>query len=247
MIIRPSRRAILVRGTVITLLGMPGVFSLVMVIPGIDGVERAAVLANPLAFLLAAAFIGAALAPRVGLHSRLLDRQLRRHGPVWARALAVGITAGIVVAAIDQVSSPLWRVPGATTLTEAWTPAAFVSGALYGGITEEIIMRWGLLTLFVWMFWRILASRSERPSRPVVWFGVFLCAIFFAAGHVPALSLTTLDPGVALVLRTLILNAALGVLFGAYYVRHDLESAIAAHLGFHVGVALAAFAATIWS
>jgi hypothetical protein len=70
---------------------------------------------------------------------------------------------------------------------------------------------------------------------------VALCisAAAFAAGHVPAILMTgALTP--PLLIRTLGLNFALGLVFGAAFLRHHLEAAICLHTGFHIGVAIAA-------
>jgi membrane protease YdiL (CAAX protease family) len=72
---------------------------------------------------------------------------------------------------------------------------------------------------------------------------VLLAAIAFGAGHLPAAAnVWPLDAVV--VARTLLLNGIAGLVFGWFYVRHGLESAMLSHfaadLVLHVFAPLAA-------
>ena len=107
-------------------------------------------------------------------------------------------------------------------------------GMLYGGITEELLLRWGFMSFLVWLGWLILRRFSSRPPAGVVWVAIAISAILFGIGHLPALAamvpLTTI-----IVLRTVLLNAIGGVIFGWLYWRYSLEAAVVAHAFTHVG------------
>jgi membrane protease YdiL (CAAX protease family) len=126
-------------------------------------------------------------------------------------------------------------------LLDGWSGAQFLVGVLYGGITEEIVMRWGLLSGVLWGLLRLFGS--ERGIRRIAaWAAIGISAAAFAAGHLPAVLMTgEITP--PLLLRTLGLNFALGLAFGAAFLRYHIEAAIALHAGFHVGIAAAAIGA----
>jgi membrane protease YdiL (CAAX protease family) len=109
-----------------------------------------------------------------------------------------------------------------------------VARVLYGGITEELLLRWGLMTALVWLAWRFLQQRHGPVRVGFVWLAIAVSALIFAAGHLPAASvlLGALDvPVVAFVIGV---NTAFGLLFGYLCWRHGLESAIIAHALTHV-------------
>lgn len=100
---------------------------------------------------------------------------------------------------------------------------------LYGGITEELLLRWGLMTALAWLAWRFLQQRRGPVRAVFVWLAIAVSALLFAAGHLPAASvlLGTMDvPVVAFVIGV---NTAFGLLFGYLFWRYGLESAMIAH------------------
>lgn len=56
---------------------------------------------------------------------------------------------------------------------------------LYGGVTEEILVRWGLMTLLVWALWRFLQGGAGEPADAIVWVGIALSAFVFRLAHLP--------------------------------------------------------------
>ncbi|MDZ5810800.1 CPBP family intramembrane glutamic endopeptidase [Halorubrum sp. AD140] len=107
---------------------------------------------------------------------------------------------------------------------------------LYGGITEEILLRWGVMAPIAFVCWRLrnrLRERTKTPPAAVMWVAFVASAVAFGAGHLPALA-STVDLTTALVLRTVLLNAVVGVALGWLFWRRSLETAIVAHAAFHV-------------
>lgn len=226
------------------LVGLPGVLLLPWVVPAPAGVPPAALLLNGALPLLVLAAVGAWAVPRLGLRSRLLLGD-----PVAARAigvsLALGAALGAGIALADHALAPSWRPTGVATLREGRTLATLALGVLYGGFTEEIVMRWGLLA-------GLAAGLVRWTPRPVaLGVAVAVSSVLFAAAHLPAVLaeaglLPTAPDGVAppvppgLVARTLGWNTLVGLLFGTAFVRRGLEVGIGLHVGFHVGVAAVA-------
>jgi hypothetical protein len=140
-------------------------------------------LINPVLYLAAATALGAALAPRLGLVSHVVTRvetgsalapHLRREAPL---ALTLGLTLAAVTVLLDKVFQPYLGTAWAqaTSRIEATgNLGALVSGLLYGGITEGIMLRWGVLSLFAWAGWRVLQRDRGSPGpvlmgRPPSW------------------------------------------------------------------------------
>jgi len=195
-------------------------------------------LIQPALLLIAGAAIGAALAPRLGFTSHVANVNVR--GPFAAElppAIASGLVTGVVIAGLDIALFRHAAPPAATASTRAILDG-LVGGVLYGGITEEIMMRWGLMSLVVWAGGRLLARDAARPPASIFVAGIVIVALLFAAGHLPAVAMITpLNAGV--VGRVLLLNAVAGLLFGWLFWRKSVESAMVAHASAHVVFAAA--------
>lgn len=200
---------------------------------------------NSMLFLAIACLLGAYAAPRVGLRSYVIDRRRTDDG-IWQRlqdevglAVGIGIFGGVLIVVLDAALMPFvaqdlpQSVIGATRPTIlgvlAYTPVRF----LYGGITEELMLRFGLMSVLVFVGWRITGRQSAGPRPTVMWAAIVIAAVLFGLGHLPALAQSvSLTP--ALIARTVLLNAVVGILFGWLYWRRSLEAAIVAHASFHI-------------
>lgn len=200
-------------------------------------------LIQPLLLLLAATALGAGLAHRVGLHALLTSEAtptrlalLRRCVPL---AAGLGLLFAVVTVLLDQAMqpwlSPQWKAAAAESASLPWS--ALLGGVLYGGITEEILLRWGLMSLFAWAGWRLFGRGNALPSPAAMWGAIALAALLFGLGHLPAAAaVAPLDA--PLVVRTVLLNALGGMVFGWLFWRCHLEAAMLAHASTHVGFAL---------
>jgi hypothetical protein len=200
---------------------------------------KAALLIQPIVLTLVASAVGLALAHRVGLRASIVDR-LRREEPSRVPlmlSLLVGAAAGSLIIGGDLLFA--WAQPQAFAslrAAEIDPLVGLVQGLLYGGISEEILVRWGLLSLIAWLLLKLRLPGNAAMSMAVV-----AAALLFAAGHLPALAIAA-ELNAPLVIRTLLLNAVGGIAFGALFVRHNLEAAMLAHMAAHVGFFVARLA-----
>ncbi|MGB9964717.1 CPBP family intramembrane glutamic endopeptidase [Halobacterium hubeiense] len=235
------------------LAGVPGVMALSAyvyatvdpaAVPG--GLTRpayaVAAAANPLVLLAAACVLGAYTAPRIGFQSYLAERA-EGDATVWSRlrddlplAVGLGVGGAVVVVALDVafaafVADDLVAVadPGTVGDVLAYAPVRF----LYGGVTEELLLRYGLMSALAFAGWKLTGSPARGPSAAVVWVAVVVAAVLFGVAHLPALA-ASVDLTPALVARTVLLNALAGLAFGWLYWRRSLEAAMVAHAAFHV-------------
>ena len=202
------------------------------------GLLKALALVQPALLLAAGAAIGAALAHRLGLASHLAGINLRRRFVAeLPLAIALGFATGAAIVAADRF---LFRAETAAPPTDTARAIfeALIGGLLYGGLTEEAMMRWGLLSLFAWALVRL--ARRPLDARPPLAYAIAIVvtAFVFGAGHLPAAAMVApLDA--ALVTRILLLNGLAGIVYGMLFWRRSLESAMVAHMATHVAFAIA--------
>jgi len=187
------------------------------------------------ALLLAvAAVVGSVLAPRVGLRAPVCEALSARTRP-WPALrpqLQPGLLGGLACAAVLVGVGALG--PPELRAAQAAVPLPLPVRVLYGGVTEEVLMRWGLMTVPVWLAWRVRQGGRGRPSAPVVAAGIGAAALLYGLAHLPAVQavLGPLPAGLALVVVAS--HATVGVVTGWLYHRHGLESAMVAHGGAHL-------------
>ena len=173
-----------------------------------------------------AAATGAWLAPRVGLVTPIIDAALSRQPfAAGARSIApiaigLGVVAALAVVALDVVVfAPLVPETKAVAGRPLWTGAL---AALYGGLTEEILWRYGAISFLVWLFTKF----ARGPSA--YWAAIVVASALFGLAHLPPTdALVPLTP--AVVARTMILVGLAGVAFGWLYWRRGLEAAMIGH------------------
>lgn len=203
-------------------------------------------LVNPLLLLTAAVAIGAALAPKLGFRSHVAEygfgrQTFARLRGEWREAALIGIVVSLLLVGLDALLQPMlgpaWTKAVARLNRESSLFGEFASGLFYGGLTEELMLRWGVLSAVTWVLWRVMRTGRQLPSSGVVLAAVAVSGIVFGLGHLPAgAAIAPLTP--MLVLRIIFFNAAAGIAYGLLYWRRSLEAAMVAHASTHVGFAL---------
>lgn len=112
----------------------------------------------------------------------------------------------------------------------------WIASLLYGGIIEEVMLRLFFMTLIAFVL-RLLFCRGRSAQELPAWLFVVanvVAALLFAAGHLPATTMTfgTLTP--ALLIRCFALNGGLALGFGWLYRKYGIGYAMLAHAGCHV-------------
>jgi hypothetical protein len=173
-------------------------------------------------FLLApASAVGVWLGQRVDLGPRLLREFVVRSPGRLKRALSMLIPSSVVGVVLGL---PL--ALGAGLDYAGPVPLEFFLRALSAGLTEEILFRLGLMTLFVWIL-RSFVSKSDS-AEPSLSIANILAALLFAAGHLPG-HVTSETATWSLVTGILIFNGVAGMTMGWLYARYGLLSAVLAH------------------
>ncbi len=159
----------------------------------------------------------------------MIRKEKREHiGRSVLFGIAGGITAGIFIVLVGAVYDPLLPEEFLKLGENIYTSLAV--RFLYGGITEEILMRFGLMTFFVWLLSKIFKSLNVK----IYWGGILLAALVFAVGHFPVVFQAVGSPSALLLSYIILGNSIGGVLFGWLYWKRGLESAFIAHIFTHV-------------
>lgn len=101
---------------------------------------------------------------------------------------------------------------------------------LYGGIFEEILIRFGLMTLLVWIFYKIFKKKN-------IWIygsAIIISSIIFGIGHLPVMKLLVWELSMIIIFYTIFGNFIPGLIFGYLYYKKWLEAAMIAHIVTHI-------------
>lgn len=142
--------------------------------------------------------------------------------------LKLPVITGILIALAIYLTDYLFTLSGVALSThQNYAPAwQTLMAAVYGGISEEIIMRLFLMSLFVWIGMKL--TKNSKPGKVIVWISIILASIVFGLGHLPVTaSLTLITP--MIILRAIVLNGIGGVVFGWFFWKKDLASAMVSH------------------
>ncbi len=192
-----------------------------------------AFLGAQLAVLLAVAvLVGLACAPPVGLRSHAVDwvegRGVSR--PAIKMELIAALTLGALVSLLVvgmEYLAPL-LLDGQRATTVSMLLGDLLPRIVFGGITEELLLRWGVMSFVVFVLWKLTRPVSGQASPSIYWSAIVVSAGLFAVAHLPGvagmygLTVTT----VAYVLAGNMLG---GVAFGWLFWRYSIEAAIVAH------------------
>lgn len=187
-----------------------------------------------------AAFGGTKLAPGPGFQAPLLSSLLQRK-PVRDLVpprIAPAIAGSVLGVAILLVYSGM--LPAELRELQQQKALPLAVRVLYGGFTEEILLRWGLMTGLAWLIWRICGGQPGVLPAWIAWVAIAISALVFGLAHLPAAHALLGEAGAQLVGLVLASNAAFGVLAGYLFWRWGLETAIFVHVFAHVGFAVIA-------
>ena len=170
---------------------------------------------------------GAFLTPRIGFRVCLVNASITKDvfWIVLKRQFLYGAPIGLGGAIVAYSIAP--------DFVSYLTMVPFLT-RLIGCVFEEVIMRWGLLTIIVWILWRIFQHGIGIPKKLLIYTCVFLSQILFAFAHTPALMNFGITNPAWSIFTIFIVSLPWGWLFW----KQGLESAFIAHASFHALVAL---------
>ena len=236
--------------------GLAGVFSLLLMdmsalvallpvwavaeVPQITPAIKLLSMVQP-AFLLALAVLaGVALAHRVGLSSPAAEAAAsgKPVGPALKPQIVPGIIGGLsggcAIVAVTLLTKPFLSAETVERIAAFGRLVPLPTRLLYGGITEELLLRWGVLTLLVWAAWRLLQRKEGEPKAAYVVGAILVSSFLFGVGHLPVAYLILPEATAVLTLYVIVANSIFGLIAGYLYWKRGLESAVLAHMLAHV-------------
>lgn len=175
-------------------------------------------------------WLGTIFSLRIGFYAKLIDVSMKdkRFWIILREQVWYGAAIGCMGAMIAYVSAP-----GFIQYLSFYPIISRIGGSLF----EEVIIRWGLLTLIIWILWRIFQRRSEAPKNIIIWSGIVLNQLLFAAGHIFALT----KIGVPDVFLSVVIIFLVSSPWGWLFWKKGIEAAFIAHMCFHIVIILMKF------
>jgi len=197
-----------------------------------------------------AILVGLLLAHRVGLSSPAAEALAARGNLVAALkpqivpALIGGLAGGLAISLAWLLWKPFLPPTFATRAEQLNRSLPLPTRVLYGGITEELLLRWGVMTLLAWLAWRLFQKGKGKPRA--VWFvsAIIISSVVFGFGHLPLVRALGVNFSVAIVGYIVVANSLLGFIAGYLYWKRGLEAAIIAHMLAHVVIITAMYFGT---
>lgn len=181
-------------------------------------------------YALISAFLGYLLSDATGL--------LRPFGfqkKPLVSTLVIGSASGAVMFVLEHLLFSR-LIPGVATFYETYpfSLAYLSSEVFYGGVVEELLMRWFLMSLLVWILMKLTRRKKEAVPSWCFLAANLVVAVLFALGHLPATKVLfgTITP--VIFVRCMLLNGGLGFVFGLLYRKWGIQYAMVAHALVHV-------------
>ncbi|WP_253276415.1 CPBP family intramembrane glutamic endopeptidase [Synechococcus sp. PCC 6312] len=197
-------------------------------------------LIQPTLLLSVAVLIGVILADKVGLSAPFAEAVANGTSislaiqPQVLPGIIGGLGGGIVLTAIQfraKFFLPSDFVMKADALANN---TSLFTRILYGGMTEELLLRWGMMTLFVWLGWRIFSQGQGEPAAFIFVAAIALSAFLFALGHLPLAFALKTQVTWSVIAYVLVANSVFGLIAGYLYWRKGLEAAMISHIMVHL-------------
>ncbi|MDH3415905.1 MAG: CPBP family intramembrane metalloprotease [Gammaproteobacteria bacterium] len=198
-------------------------------------------LINPLVLLFISVLVGNLFFRKVGLEVPILSSKFNRQRiqPLIRDFLKVGVLSGMVLGVIIiLIAGVSEKVTGSNVVNSPLSSDLnLITRLMYGGVTEEIIMRFGVMTFLVW----IIVKISKSKSNLVFVSAILISSLLFALGHLPIVYSTAEVVSFGLVAYVLIGNSVGGLVYGYLYWKKGLECSMISHMSTHITFVVANF------
>ncbi len=191
-------------------------------------------LINPTVLLVIAVTVGVNVHRRVNLHAPLIERHLlgaqnnSRLSAIVPYGTAGGVLAGVLLSAVGALGAGL--LPGELERLGTNLQLPPVTRLLYGGITEELLLRFGFMSFIAWTVWKLTGKRTGGTYLVAI----AMAAAVFGALHLPVVYQAVAAPSAGLIGYVLAGNVIGGLVFGWLYWKRGLEAAIIGHITAHL-------------
>ena len=197
-------------------------------------------LIQPAVLTTLAVAVGVWLSAKVGLHSPAAEAAAS--GEPFFTKLKPQILPGVIAGLASGVAIVVgWIIAKPFLLAEFVTRAQgfnkfmpHITRFLYGGFTEELLLRWGVMTFLVWAAWRAFQKGEGSPRSGYFVGAIVVSALVFGMGHLPLAYMLAGALTLPLVVYVITVNSIFGIVAGFLYWKKGLEAAMIAHIFAHV-------------
>lgn len=105
---------------------------------------------------------------------------------------------------------------------------------LYGGITEELLLRWGFMSILAFGLWKTVGRGSDELTDGLAWTVIVVAAVLFGIGHLPAALVIYGELTTQVIVWIVVGNSIGGIAYGWLFWKYSLEAAMVAHMMTHV-------------
>lgn len=191
-------------------------------------------LINPTILLLIAVIVGTILFDKVKLTLPTITAILKseKEQISFSEQVKFGVILGLITGFLTTIVGLVFKSSLPYEFVELGNKIKITTIArfAYGGLTEELLMRFGFMTLIVWLVFKM----TKQINSFTYWIGIILATILFAFGHIPMAFSVVSNTTILLLTYILVGNSIVGVFFGWLYWKKGLESAFIGHIFAHV-------------
>lgn len=173
-------------------------------------------------------FVGHILAGKLGIL-----KPFRFEKKPLLTTLAVSLAGGILFSLDYWTFGAAFPEIQAST-AESLTPIVIAASVLYGGIVEELMLRFFIMSIIAFLLWKLFARKAETAPTAVIIAANIIAAVLFAAGHLPATAMLFGSLTPLILVRCFLLNGGFGLLFGRLYRKYGIQYAMVSHAVFHI-------------
>lgn len=201
---------------------------------------------QPLLLGIVAIYGGHRFAQKVGLRSLINERVEKSESPQIERK-TYGLSESVPFIVLFAVGLALLNI-GFDFLFQNWLPNGLqvtaahtniwqgLSSVFYGGLAQEILLRWGVMTTLIY----VISSKGKELSPMTYIVGFVFTAVLYAFSQAGTLTGAG-DYTAILWTRHLLLNALDGILYGWLYYKFHFEAAALSHMLTNLFVILGTF------
>ena len=197
----------------------------------------AVTLAQSLLLVTIAAAVGTLLSPKVGLAAPFFEALVSGR-PLWEAlapqllpALALGVGGALaIVAAYYFFFRPRLDRKTVRCMEALRMDLGPWARLLYGGIVEEVLFRWGVLTLLAW----IGATLFGGLTPALMWTAIVVSGVLFGLGHMPSYRLAGCQVTPLFLTLMIVLNLWATLICGWLFWQVGLLAAMIAHMLYHL-------------
>ena len=191
---------------------------------------KAAAAASGAVYTVACGFFGYIMAEKIGL-----KRPFRLESAILRRVLPACALAGGVFS-LDAWTFARWipQLMESYAAAGSFDAAAWIASVLYGGVTEEVMLRLFLMSGLALAGWKLFFRKAAFPPDGVMIAANVVAALAFAAAHIPATAILIGELTPLLLARCFLLNGAFGLLFGRFYRKYGIQYAMLGHMALHI-------------